>query len=96
MKCVKKSAFFRCNLLDSIKFHEDSELIKIGFNTLNFQSLNSFTIPQNVEVIEGGFNSSSRHLKHIIISPKNKNFELYNENMIICKSDLMIILKLSL
>lgn len=88
VKFIGKNAFQNCDKLEIIEISEDSELLEIDEFALFMESLNYFYIPSKTEKLHEKWNALSTNLKHISVSPENKNIKYHDDNkkMIVSKS----------
>lgn len=75
---------YEWNHLQRIEFSENSELRIIGSLIFNSIHIESFTIPANVETIQGKLFKKSLNIN---VSPNNRNFRMLDENLLLGKMD---------
>lgn len=74
-------------VIESIEFAKDSEILSIDENTFNFSLIEKISIPPSLCELKEGWCSGTPSLKNISISPQNKNFILFDDDMIFGKSN---------
>ncbi|KAK8892608.1 hypothetical protein M9Y10_029847 [Tritrichomonas musculus] len=79
--------FRDCENLKVVDFASNSELRKIGKLTFSHSKIEKLFIPTNVVELKDGWCSNITNLTQILISPKNKNFKLIENKMIVGKSN---------
>lgn len=79
-------SFQMCDKLNSVSFKSDSNLKSIGENAFSYSSLKSLELPDSLEIIEDGWCFSLVDLIDIKVSPKNENFRLFGDGLLIRKN----------
>lgn len=83
---IKEFSFLNNKNIRSIRFSEDSELVTIEPKSFSDSSLRSIIFPAGIENLKG-FAESLSYLNYVSIPPKNKNFLIIDNSLIIGKSD---------
>lgn len=81
---IKNRAFGWCKQLETIEIPEDSELDSIEKSAFFFTIIEKIFIPPKLEEFNDPFTNS---LVDISVSPKNKYFCVYNNQLLLYKSD---------
>ena len=82
----KKSKFHHLSI-ESITFSEDSQLQSIGNQAFFMLPIRSITLPSKFERFDKKWCSQTFCLNEIIVSPHNRNFQWYDNKILIGKSD---------
>ena len=88
VKSIGSFSFSYSSCLETIEFSEDSELLSICEGAFSYSPIKNISIPQKVERLEDGWCRWTSELTNISISPKNKNFKLFDKKMIVGKSNI--------
>ena len=80
-------SFKMCKKLKSISFMKKSNIKSIGDSAFAYSSLEKLEIPESLEIIEDNWLFVVRNLNRIDLSPLNKNFELFDNKILIRKID---------
>ncbi|KAK8897947.1 hypothetical protein M9Y10_000189 [Tritrichomonas musculus] len=87
IKEIDKFCFDKCEKLKSVEFSENSQIRKIGSNIFYSDSLQSFTIPSSVAILENDCFVYTTNLTSIKIQSNNAFFSYLNNSFILGKSD---------
>lgn len=87
VKILKQRSFGHHKKLKTVEFTENSQLKSIENNTFELSSIQKVVLPASFEEIDGYSFSDSDNLVDIEISPKNKNFQLFENKYLLKKSD---------
>ena len=72
--------------IDSLTFPEDSEVESFEWYSFSYSGIKKLQIPLNLKYLKFGWASGINELTTIEVSPKNKNFSLYNNKLLLGKS----------
>lgn len=84
---LKEHTFSDCESLTNVEIPSNSQLQTIKRSAFNFASIESLVIPSTVTDLQDGWCSGTVYLKKVTISPKNKNYIIVDEKMILGKSN---------
>lgn len=84
--CIKTSSFNN-SPIKTLKFAEDSKLLRIESYSFCDSSVESISLPSSVEEIQDGWCLNANKLITIIVAPSNKNFSFINNTMLVSKSN---------
>lgn len=85
VKKIEKGVFYHCKKLQSIDFHDDSELTTIDEKAFLNSSINKLTIPAKVARMNEGWCQNTSYLNIIKLSKDNLHFSYLDESFIIGK-----------
>lgn len=88
VKTIGKSAFSTCERLFEVEFPIDSELQTIEARAFSESSIEKLTIPASVIDIRDEWCSSKSSLISVKISPDNKRYMNYTDELVIGKSNI--------
>lgn len=84
---LQNCTFNTCEKLKSVTFAPNSQLEKIEDNAISYCPIECITIPQKVTTIEDSWFISLTKVKKFSISPENANFSVYNDQIMVRKTD---------
>lgn len=87
LQVIEEYAFYLCEKLIDVQIPENSQLRVIKANAFKRCSIHSLYIPEFLDVIKLDSVFEVNKLLSISISPKNKNFVLIDDKMVIGKSE---------
>ena len=87
IKHIDPYAFDGCYKLESLDFGEESELLSFGKCAFASTALKKITIPPKFNDFQKGWCQETYHLNEVEISPQNKLFSLYDDEIILGKID---------
>ena len=90
IKKIGPYSFNRCINLYNIEINDDSELYTIEKSAFANSYIEFLNFPRNLTELKEGWCLSTFNLNEAIISPNNKNFCIYNDNLILGKSSVDI------
>lgn len=87
VKKIERYTFYECKKLKCLEFSEDSELISIEYSPFNGSAIEKLFIPSKVENLNKNWCVSTNYLTDISVSPNNKHFIFYNNQMLLYRKD---------
>lgn len=87
MTTLQNRTFSACEELKSVTFAQNSQLEKIENNAFSYCPIECIVIPQKVTTIEDSWFFSLTKVKKFSISPENANFSVYNDQIMVGKTD---------
>ena len=87
MTTLQNRTFNSCEKLKSVTFAPNSQLEKIEDIVFSYCPIECITIPQKVTTIEDSWFISLTKVKKFSISPENTNFSVYNDQIMVGKTD---------
>lgn len=90
VRVIRSIAFYICRRLKKVEFeNNESELVSIERNAFADSRIEELTLPSNITYLSEGWCNDMPWLKSIKIIPYSKvNIVLYNEKMLLGKSDI--------
>lgn len=79
---ISENAFLNNNLISSIQFVKNSQVLKICKNAFAYSSLQKLYIPKSLAILEEGWCLNAKKLNYIEVSPKSHYFNLIDYKLI--------------